>query len=576
MARDSRRQANKSGPPRAFYWTFACVLVAFAFAVYTQARVQVVRRDTVLKMAEEAWLLSRSREIPAERGTIYSADGRILAQSRSLYEFWLFYDRVPCTPGFFMALAEASGVPEARLSAPYRAGKKRAWLEPLDADRYRAVRRVMAEWGADGVSLAEQFGREYTMREAALPVVGWMFEGKARSGIERSFDEALSGVDGRSSGVVALTGQYMASAAEESGLEHGSDVVLTIDSKLQSTAANAIRTAVEKNRASSGAIVVMAPATGDVLAMANWPSFDPAAGPKGGSEMMASYMEDLQPGSTFKILTLAKALDMGVVDDSFSTNCAGEYSLGGSRRVRCDLHAGSRAHGQVDLEHAIGRSCNIAAAQWALKIGREPMIAYIRELGLLSRPELGLPSAATPQFDMNEWDKERQLAVLGFGQSIAVPPISLAAACAMIANDGEYVAPRLVSQVGGKRIPPSAPKRVVSQRAARQVRRYMESVMHEPFGTGKSLAIPGYRMAGKTGTAQKLGVNDGHVSNFVGMFPAERPQVLVMVVVNDPRGQFIYGAQVAGPAFKDMAEAVASRLGIPRSAESAVASNKER
>jgi cell division protein FtsI/penicillin-binding protein 2 len=176
---------------------------------------------------------------------------------------------------------------------------------------------------------------------------------------------------------------------------------------------------------------------------------------------------------------------------------------------------------------------------------------------------------------MNEWDKERQLAVLGFGQSIAVPPISLAAACAMIANDGEYVAPRLVSQVGGKRIPPATAKRVVSQRAARLVRKYMESVMHEPFGTGKTLVIPGYRMAGKTGTAQKLGVNDGHVANFVGMFPADRPQVLVMVMVNDPRAGDIYGGLVAGPAFKEMANAVLARLQIPRSTVAAETSKKE-
>ncbi len=575
MPQKSRRQTNKGGPPRAFYVTFAWVLVSFGLAVYTQARVQIVQRGEVLKKAEDAWMLSRSHDVPAERGSIYSSDNRILAQSKSQYDFWVFYEKVPCTPGFFMALAEAAGVPEARLSAPYRSGKKRTWLEPLDSSHYKAVRQVMKDWGADGVSLKEEYGREYTMREAGLPVIGWMHEGAARSGVEKSFDDALSGLDGKSSGVVALSGRYMASATDDNKLEHGSDIVLTIDSKLQMAAANAIRAAVEKNKATSGAIVVIVPSTGDVLAMANWPTFDPAVGPKGGSEMMASYMEDLQPGSTFKILTLAKALDMGVVDESYAYSCGGVYSLGGSRRVHCDSHGGNRAHGLVDLEHAIGKSCNIAAAQWALMIGRDPMIAYMRDLGLLTKPEIGLPGAATPQFDMNEWDKERQLAVLGFGQSIAVPAISLAAACAMIANDGEYVAPRLVSQIGGKRVPPSVAKRVVSQRAARTVRRYMESVMHEQYGTGKALVIPGYRMAGKTGTAQKLGVNDGHVSNFVGMFPAERPQVLVMVMVNDPRGGEIYGGLVAGPAYKEVANAVIARLQIPRSVVSPTASKKE-
>jgi cell division protein FtsI/penicillin-binding protein 2 len=388
-----------------------------------------------------------------------------------------------------------------------------------------------------------------------------MHEGEARAGIERAFDDQLSGRDGKASGVVALNGRFMPSA-DDSGLEHGSDVVLTIDSRLQSVAANAIRASVERNKATSGAVVVLEPATGNVLAMANWPSFDPDDGPRGGSELMSSYMEDLQPGSTFKILTLAKALDAGVVDESFALDCTGEFRLGGTRRVRCDIHAGTRAHGSIDLERAIGKSCNVAAAKWALAIGRDPMIAYMRTLGLLDRPDIGLPGAAKPQFDFNEWDKQRQLATLGFGQSLAVPPVSLAAACAMIANDGQYVAPRLVAEVGGRRTVPKQPVRIVSESAAKRVRKFMESVVHEEFGTGTALAIPGYRIAGKTGTAQKLGVNDGNVSSFVGMVPAEKPRIVVLVMVNDPRAGFIYGSQVAGPAFKEVARAALERLNV--------------
>jgi cell division protein FtsI/penicillin-binding protein 2 len=275
-------------------------------------------------------------------------------------------------------------------------------------------------------------------------------------------------------------------------------------------------------------------------------------------------MEDLQPGSTFKVLTLAKALDMGVVDETYSFNCTGVFDLGRQRLVKCDEHAGSRLHGLIGLDKAIGKSCNISAANWALKIGRDPMIAFMRDVGLLSKPDIGLPGAVTPIFDMNEWDKQRQLAVLGFGQSIAVPPLNLAGAVAMIANDGEYVAPRLVAQVGGKRVSPSAPKRVVSPQAAQLVRRYMETVVHSDFGTGKTLAIPGYRIAGKTGTAQKLGPGGGHVSSFVGMFPADKPQVLVLVVINDPKQGGIYGSLVAGPAFVEVANAAISRLNIRR------------
>jgi cell division protein FtsI/penicillin-binding protein 2 len=525
----------------------------FGLAVYSQARLQVTDRASVLKKAEDAAMLAMEEAGPISRGTIYSSDMRVLAQSRPLYDFWVFYDRVPCTPGFFMALSEASGVPEARISAPFREGKKRTWLDPLDEDHYKAVRRVMADWGADGVSLAMQNAREYPMREAAVGVVGWIREGQARSGIELSYDKALSG---------QAELEALSASVGEHAIE-GQDVVLSIDSSLQAVAAKVVRDAVTKNGAKSGAVVVLTPSTGDVLAMAHWPAFDPQDGPKGGSELATAYMEDLQPGSTFKVLTLAKALDAGVIDSTFSLNCTGILDLGRQRLVKCDEHHGNRAHGLMDIDQAIARSCNVCAATWALKIGRDPMIAFMRDLGLLSKPDIGLPGAVTPIFDMNEWDKERQLAVLGFGQSIAVPPINLAAAIGAIANDGEYVAPRLVTQVGGRRIPPSTPKRVFSPQAAQTVRKCMESVMTSEHGTGKDLAVPGLRIAGKTGTAQKLGPDGGHVSSFVGMFPADKPQVLILVVINDPQKGAIYGSLVAGPAFVEVAQAAAARLRLP-------------
>lgn len=564
MARRKSRRSSKAAPRGAFVLTIAVVALSFVLTVYSQATVQVTGRKELLDKAEGAWLLSREREIPAERGSIYSSDGRVLAQSQPRYDFWVFYNRVPCTPGFFMALSEAAGVPESRLSAPYRAGKQRTWLEHLDEARYRAVRRVMADWGADGVSLAEENGRAYPMREAAVGIVGWMHDGKPKSGVESAFDKELSGRDGRARGVVGLNGGFMAETARDHGLEHGADVVLTIDSRLQTAATRAIRTAVEKNLAVSGSAIVLVPSTGDVLAMASWPTFDPVDGPRGGTELMTSYMEDFEPGSTFKVLTLAKALDAGVVDSSSKVNCSGVFDLGRNRLVRCDEHNGTRGHGLVGLERAIGKSCNVSAAKWALGIGRGPMIEYMRRIGLLSKPSINLPGSVSPLFNMDEYDKERQLAVVGFGQSIAVPPINLAGALAMLANGGEYVAPRIVSHVGGERRLPAAPVRVVSPSAAQAVMGYMESVVQSDFGTGKLVAIPGYRIAGKTGTAQKLG-KGGNISSFVGVFPAEDPKALILVMVNEPKAGQIYGSLVAGPAFRELALAVISRLQIARS-----------
>ena len=536
-SRPTRRKTRHSG---AFYGTFCLVVLLFAVTVYSQIDVQVFGRGKILAHARSAWLSGRDTEVPPERGTIYSSDGRILAQSRPQYDFWVFYDRVPCTPGFFMSLAQAAGVPEARISAPYLAGKKRVWLNPLDAAHYALVSRVKSQWDAGGVSLEQQTDRDYPMRDTAVGLVGWTHDGKPMSGAELAFDRNLSGKNG----------------------SLDKDVVLTVDSQLQNVATIAIRNAVEQNRAKSGAAVVMVPSTGEVLALANWPTFDPAKGPQGGNEMATSYMEDLPPGSTFKPLTLAKALDLGVVDDSFHITCTGSYSLGHGKPIQCDEHHGVRAHGSVNLDRAIAMSCNVAAAQWALAIGRDKMVSYLRQLNLLEKPGIGLPGAATPLFQMDEYDKQRQLATLGFGQSIAVPPVSLAAALCMIANDGEYVPPRVVTKVNGQRVPPTQPLRVVSPEAARQVRGYMESVLDKPYGTGKTLALQGYEIAGKTGTAQFLGPDGGNVSSFVGMLPADHPKVLILVMVDRPDAGEIYGSLVAGPAFDQIAVAAINKLGI--------------
>ena len=197
------------------------------------------------------------------------------------------------------------------------------------------------------------------------------------------------------------------------------------------------------------------------------------------------------------------------------------------------------------------------------------MVLFLRDVGLLDKSGLGLTSEAAPQFDPDAWDQQRQLATLGFGQSLAVTPLGLAAALSTVANDGVYVPPRLVSHVAGEEVPMAKQRRVFSQEVARQVRKYMESVVHEEWGTADSLAIAGYRIAGKTGTAQKLGADGGVVSSFVGIFPAERPEAVILVVVNEPQSGEIYGSVVAGPAFLDIAQAVIGQLEILRSTVSA-------
>jgi cell division protein FtsI/penicillin-binding protein 2 len=316
----------------------------------------------------------------------------------------------------------------------------------------------------------------------------------------------------------------------------------------------------------------MDPKTGDILAMASWPSFDPnrpiepATGRKRTPEFNSAYMSALEPGSTFKILSLAKALDEGVVQPNEDYYCRGTMTVG-KTTIACDREHGS--HGLIDPKMAIARSCNLAAATWAMRVGQEDFYKFIRQTGLLEKPGLGLPRESIGLYNEKEYAKQLQLANNGFGQSLNATPLALCAAFASLANEGKRVHPRLVAKVGEMPTPINPGSQVVSAESAQTVLRMMRAVLESDRGTGKSLRIPGYAIGGKTGTAQKKNFDTGsmkgggYVSNFIGFVPAEKPEAVVLVMVDNPKGGSYYGSTVAGPAFKSIAQSVIRRLRIP-------------
>ena len=236
----------------------------------------------------------------------------------------------------------------------------------------------------------------------------------------------------------------------------------------------------------------------------------------------------------------------------------------------CDKKHG--AHGSVGPQDAIARSCNIAAANWALRIGREDFLQYIKDMGLLEKPGLGLPQEARGLFDDTETAQKLQLALLGFGQPINCTPIALASAFSTLANNGLRMKPRLVKQIGTKEIKSQVAGQIIKSETAQELLTCMEAVVESDRGTGKTLRIPGYRIGGKTGTAQKRNAatgsmkGGGYVSNFVGFVPADKPRAVILVMINNPDKRIAYyGAAVAGPAFQDIAKAVIHKLQIPKS-----------
>jgi cell division protein FtsI/penicillin-binding protein 2 len=574
---DSRIRFRKSG-------SFLALL--FVCAALSQAKLQVLERSSTLDLAKESKRFTLKKVDKARRGAILAADGKPLAQDADTCKLTVNFRKVPVSEAFFLDLSAASGIPSSEFASLAESGtKSKTWLDPIPADQTAAIKEVKKKWRADGVSLDADDTREYPLGESAACLVGVIREmlmpvadqpGKLANtvvptGLEKSKNQILSGTDGVRVGLTDRKGAFLPMRMEEDSQPRvdGKNITLTIDSDLQDYAAKAIKDAVVEHKAENGSAIVVDPHTGDILAMANYPSFDPNGHIEGEFGYNPVYMAQLEPGSTFKILTLAKALDAGVVDMNTIVNCHGSMQpTGKGRPIKCDAHHGNRAHGPTDPLKAIAKSCNVCAATWALRITRPSMIDYIEKLGLLKKTGMFGPTEAHGLFRYDEYAQQLQLATVGFGQSITCTPVGLIGAFSMLANDGVRVPPRLIKKIGDEELPVGKGERIIGKDAADKVISCMEAVIESDAGTGKDLRIPGYRLGGKTGTAEKVGSKrKGYVSNFIGFVPAERPRAVILVMVNDPKNGY-YGAAVAGPAFKDIAKAVIRHFNIPPSVTS--------
>lgn len=553
-------------------WTLRIALGLFALAAISQARVQLIARREILARAKETDRFTIVRTEFAKRGSIMSADGKPMAQDDDTFEFQIRFDKVPKSDAFFMALGEAADVPAAELAQLARSGvKSRTWRRPMSMAQARGIQSVKLEWRADGVSLSRTGRRVYPLGPSAAGFVGDVRDGKPIAGLELSQNKYLGGVNGFTAGLVDRVGAFLPMRLDPDSKEKkdGQTLVLTIDSNLQQEATAALKVAVEKAQADSGVALIMDPHNGDILAMANWPSFDPndtGAGiiAKRQSDYNPNYMTVLEPGSTFKILTLAKALDENVVQPNEVIHCGGSLQVWAGRAIRCDAHGGNRAHGTIGPEMAIAKSCNVSASTWAGRIGHIRMVDYLEDLGLLEKTHMGVPLEVAGQFNRDEYAKPLQLATVGFGQSVSCTPVGLASAFAMLANGGKRPVPRLIKKIGDKETPIAPMKQVIKPQVAAKVMEYMESVIASDAGTGKTLRIAGYRLGGKTGTAERVRSKGGggYVANFVGFVPVDKPRALILVMVDNPKGAY-YGGVVAGPVFKDLAQAVIRRYALP-------------
>jgi len=555
-----------------------CIGALFVVAAASQAKLQIFERASTLALAHASRRYVERRVDYAERGSITDAEGRTLACDSAARSLGVDFARVPETSSFFMALGQAAGIPASELEQARGLGKPGLVCgSALTPDQVKAVDAVKSQWRADGVSIMRDGSRDYPLGRDASGIVGRFEAGLGATGLEAGENRDLAGTNGLLVGLADSQGQFLPMRMDPASKPRvdGESIQLTIDANLQTMATEAVRSAVIANKAENGAAVVEDPSTGDILALASWPAYDPDGAPdpnaadESSPDFNAAIMARLQPGSTFKILTLAKGLDLGVVDPNKKIDCKGKVALGNPRWVvHCDQHEGNHGvHGPIDALHAISESCNVSAALWAEAIGYDRFTAYLTQLGLMGPQKIGLPGEEHGSYNTHEYAKPLQLGQFGFGQSLDATPIGLCSAFSMIGNGGVRMQPRLIEKIGDRETPIVSAGRIVSQKTADTVLGFMQAVIETDSGTGHALRIPGYVLAGKTGTAQKLGgaTGGGFVSNFVGFVPAVRPKAIILVMINRPRAGKYYGASVAGPVFVQIARSVIDTYHIPPS-----------
>ncbi|HEY3418584.1 MAG TPA: penicillin-binding protein 2, partial [Armatimonadota bacterium] len=425
-------------------------------------------------------------------------------------------------------------------------------------------------YGLPGISFQLERKRRYPFNTLASPTLGFT-NGEKRGvfGLEETLDKTLRGIDGREIKEIDARGMVIPERVTERTLPRdGSDVVLTIDASLQQAVQGELDSAVKAADALRGQCIVMNPKTGEILALASSPSWDANDPAKAKIALdNAAINHYFEPGSTFKLVAVTAALEEGVIRDGQNvTYCSGAMPVG--NRV---IHEAHNAHGQVDCMRLLEQSCNLGAAVHPVRLGSDRFLKWVRAFGFAQKTGIEL-RGESPGLINAQAAREAKitLANMGFGQSIAVTIPQMAAAYAVPANGGDWVQPHLVKAYvrddGTREEFTPARHHVCSEQTAKLLQTYLEDVCTNGTGKGAAKMVPGYRMGGKTGTAQKPdkgGYHSGkYIGSFVGIVPMNDPQFLIFVMIDEPKHGY-YGGAVAGPVVGAIAQKALLYANIP-------------
>lgn len=534
------------------------VLSGFAVLLGRSVYLQAMHTDFLQQKGDARY--SRVMTLSAHRGMITDRHGEPLAISTPVESIWASPPDIEADAAQVKKLAELLGIKQADLRK--KLGRDRSFvylkrrMPPSDAAR-------VMQLAIPGIFMQREYRRYYPAAEVTAHLVGFTgIDDKGQEGMELVFQKWLSGKPGSRHVLKDRRGHIVEDLEAVKVPQDGHDLALSIDRNIQYLAHRELARAVEEHKAKAGAIVVLDAKSGEVLAMANQPVYNPNNPVKiAGKSRNRAIVDIFEPGSTLKPFTAAAALEAG----TFKADTKIETAPGFMRIGRATIHD-AHPQGLITVSEVIQKSSNVGAAKMALSLQPQYLWSTFNQMGFGSPVNIGFPGEATGRLRPYKSWRPIEQATMSYGHGISLSLIQLARAYTVFANDGEI---RPVSLLKVKEHPVG--QQVFSASTARSVRDMLETVV-QVGGTAPYAQVMGYRVAGKTGTAHKLDVGgyaaDRYVSSFVGMAPASNPRLIIAVMIDEPSGGKYYGGTVAAPVFSAVMAGALRQLAVPQDAPS--------
>ena len=535
----------------------AAIALAFIGLAARAAYIQVVSNDFYQKQGEVRF--ARTLELPANRGRILDRNGLILASSVPAPSIWAIPEDVALDKAESVQLAKLLEMPVADLDKKLiNPDKSFVWLKRQVDD---GVAQQIAAMGLRGIYQRKEYKRQYPEGEAAAHVVGFTnVEDNGQEGVELSFNKELGGRAGSRRVIKDRLGKVEEAVGETIPPADGRDLQLSIDSKVQFFAYQKLRDAVTVNKAKAGSVVVLDAITGEVLALANYPSYVPDKRRNMSGEQLRNraLTDTFEPGSVMKPFTVGLSLETGrVKPQTLIDTGTGKYTITGS------TISDSHPNGVLTVEGVIQKSSNIGTAKIAMQMQPREMWELFSQAGFGQKPQISFPGAVSGKLRPYKTWRPIEQATMSYGYGLSASLFQMARSYTVFSHDGQIIPVTML-----KNSEPAVGTQVLSEQTAGQIRKMLQMAAG-PGGTGQKAQTIGYSVGGKSGTAYKqVGKGYGSAGNrkyrgwFVGMAPIEKPRVIVAVMIDEPTAGQYYGGAVAAPVFSEVVQQTLRMMGI--------------